>query len=101
MVINCFKDYLSEGQKCSTFIKVNLNFLNTKIFDFDTTVVEAIKAMGGKEVEHLCLLAREHWVRARQPKRERVSLPGIAKPAINFPCVSVQKTGIVGYKPFD
>jgi GNAT superfamily N-acetyltransferase len=55
------------------------------IFDFDSQLITAATASGMETIGHYCLLTREHWVRAKKEKRASISVPSIAKPAINFP----------------
>jgi len=58
-----------------------------RAFDFDTALIDALKAQQMERTGGFCLLAREHWTRAKQPKlKERPkTIPGIPNPVINFP----------------
>ncbi len=59
-----------------------------KAYDFQTSVIEAVEEAGMERVGEFTLMAREHWLRAKQQKKLRldqaVGLPSI-KPAINLP----------------
>jgi hypothetical protein len=59
----------------------------TKVFDFETAIIEALQANNMKPAGQCCFLAREHWVRAKQSKVQRNTTPisSIANPAVNFP----------------
>ncbi len=60
-----------------------------KAFDYQPSVMEALENSKLDRVGSFSLLAREHWLRAKLPKRIRletkVSLAPIANPAINLP----------------
>lgn len=58
-----------------------------KVFDFEPEVDEAVQQVGFERTGEFFLLSREHWTRAKHPRLRKVEdvLPGIAKPAINFP----------------
>jgi ribosomal protein S18 acetylase RimI-like enzyme len=60
--------------------------VSAKAFDFDTVMIEALLRAGMERSGGFTLLTREHWKRAREPRKLRaVSLPGIANPAVNMP----------------
>lgn len=57
-----------------------------RAFDFQPGLAEVLEAAGMERTGDFCLLAREHWLRAKQPKlkKERgVSL--LANPGVNMP----------------
>ncbi len=60
-----------------------------KAYDYQPSVVEALNFAQLDKVGSFSLLAREHWLRAKQPRRLRiespVSLAPIVNPAINLP----------------
>jgi L-amino acid N-acyltransferase YncA len=58
-----------------------------RVFDFEPEVDEAVRQVGFERTGEFFLLSREHWTRAKHPRMRKVEnvLPGIAKPAINFP----------------
>jgi L-amino acid N-acyltransferase YncA len=58
-----------------------LNNVTACVYDFDSQLAEALKANGMQILRHCCLFTREHWVRAKKPKRMAVAVPSIAKPA--------------------
>lgn len=59
-----------------------------KAYDFQTSIIEAVEEAGMERVGEFTLMAREHWLRAKQQKKLRldqaVGLNSI-KPAINLP----------------
>ncbi len=63
--------------------------LQAKAYDYQPAVVAALEDAHLDRVGHFSLLAREHWLRAKQPRKlklERaVNLAPIANPAINMP----------------
>jgi len=69
--------------------------ISAKAYDFQPVAGEALESHGMERAGGFCLLAREHWVRAKYPKRlkiERsVSLPSIPNPAINFPLATERR----------
>ena len=60
-----------------------------KAFDYQPSIVEALESAKLDRVGSFSLLAREHWLRAKLPKKLRleapVNLAPIANPAINLP----------------
>lgn len=59
-----------------TYALNNLNSLSrkalvtAKAFEFQDKVIESLEKEGFEKVGSYCLLAREHWIRAREPKRQ-------------------------------
>ncbi|MBI4534320.1 MAG: GNAT family N-acetyltransferase [Candidatus Melainabacteria bacterium] len=64
-------------------------FLFARAYDYQLRLGEILEANGMERTGGFCLLAREHWLRAKHPKKlkidKTVSLPGVSSPAINFP----------------
>ncbi|HEY9755656.1 MAG TPA: GNAT family N-acetyltransferase [Oculatellaceae cyanobacterium] len=60
-----------------------------KAFDYQPSIMEALENFKLDRVGAFSLLAREHWVRAKQPKKLKLEAPvklaPIANPAINLP----------------
>jgi GNAT superfamily N-acetyltransferase len=57
-----------------------------RAYDFQTELHEVVKQRGFERLGDYFLLAREHWQRAKHPKKRRVEgLKPIANPAVNFP----------------
>jgi GNAT superfamily N-acetyltransferase len=58
-----------------------------KAYDYQPAVVEALEISGLERIGHFSLLAREHWVRAKKPKKIKldVALKPIGNPAVNLP----------------
>lgn len=63
--------------------------VNAKGYDYQPAVVEALEKAGLERTGSFSLLAREHWMRAKQPRTlkldKSVTLSPIATPAINMP----------------
>lgn len=70
--------------------------INVKAYDYQPAVVEAIEKVGLERTGSFSLLAREHWMRSKQPRTLRldktVALSPIATPAVNLPR-SMPRTG--------
>jgi hypothetical protein len=68
-----------------------------RVYDFQTDVHSVLKERGFERMGDFFLLAREHWQRAKYPKKRKVEanvgLKPIANPVINFP-LATDKTGI-------
>jgi ribosomal protein S18 acetylase RimI-like enzyme len=60
-----------------------------KAYDYQPSVGEALSEADGEKEGEFFLMAREHWLRAKQPRALKidraVALPQIANPAINMP----------------
>jgi ribosomal protein S18 acetylase RimI-like enzyme len=57
-----------------------------RVYDFHPDVHEAVKAKGFERMGDYFLLTREHWQRAKRPKRaEAAALKKIGAPAMNLP----------------
>lgn len=59
-----------------------------RVFDFDSSLIEAIQNEGMERTGGFCLLSREHWLRAKRPnkiKERSKGIPAIGNPVINFP----------------
>lgn len=64
-----------------------------KAYDYQAAVTTALEEAGLERVGQFSLLARDHWLRAKSPKRtlsieSPVSLNPLGKPAINIPRVT-------------
>lgn len=66
-----------------------------RVYDFDTEIHATVKELGFERMGDYFLLAREHWQRAKHPKKRKVdaaaALKPITRPAINFPLASEQE----------
>lgn len=58
--------------------------VTAKAFDFENELIEALKENGFERSGGFCLLAREHWVRAKRPEKA-AERPAVGIPAVNFP----------------
>jgi ribosomal protein S18 acetylase RimI-like enzyme len=76
------------------FVKEALNCLHikgmivTKIYDYQAPIGQALEAARWESQGEFLLLVKEHWLRAKKRSLKldtTVTLPGIAKPAINMP----------------
>lgn len=58
-----------------------------KVYDFQPEIAEGLASYGFNRAGESFLLAREHWVRAKNLKRvsELAPIPQLPNPAINFP----------------
>ncbi len=63
--------------------------IHIKVYDFQKPVLEALAGKDFKRGNTFCLLAKEHWIRAKIPPERAIeqslNLGQIAKPAINLP----------------
>jgi ribosomal protein S18 acetylase RimI-like enzyme len=63
--------------------------INAKGYDYQAAVVEALEKAGLERTGSFSLLAREHWMRAKQPRTlkldKSVNLAQIPAPAVNLP----------------
>ena len=68
--------------------------ISAKAYDFQPGLAQILKANGMDHAGDFSLLAREHWVRAKNPSKLRserpVTLPSI-KPAVNLPLATERK----------
>ncbi|HEY9870071.1 MAG TPA: GNAT family N-acetyltransferase [Candidatus Obscuribacterales bacterium] len=60
------------------------SYVSARVFDFQPAVSEALQAHGMERAGEFCLLAREHWVRAKQPSKLRLERSGVI-PSMNMP----------------
>lgn len=70
--------------------------LQAKAFDYQPAVVEALEDAELERTGYFSLLAREHWQRAKKPRKltleGKVKLAPIASPAINLPRQNVRRS---------
>jgi hypothetical protein len=63
--------------------------INAKGYDYQAAVVDALEKTGLERTGSFSLLAREHWMRAKQPRTlkldKSVNLAQIPSPAVNLP----------------
>jgi GNAT superfamily N-acetyltransferase len=63
--------------------------MHIKVYDFQKPILQALIDKGFKRGNTFCLLAKEHWIRAKVPPQHAIerslNLGQIAKPAINLP----------------
>ncbi len=59
-------------------------YVSARAFDYQPNLSEVLIAQGMQRSGEFCLLAREHWVRAKQPDKLRLER-GSVIPAINMP----------------
>jgi hypothetical protein len=60
--------------------------ISIKGFDFQPHVVKAIEKLGLERTGTFSLMARDHWVRAKQKRVVRKEAPiGLPSPGINLP----------------
>ncbi len=66
-----------------------------RVYDFQKDVEEALRARSFEKTGEYFVLSREHWQRARRPKKRKadatVAIPSITNPAINFPLAAERK----------
>jgi GNAT superfamily N-acetyltransferase len=59
-----------------------------KAYDYQPAVLDVLQECGLERSGEFSLMAREHWIRAKQPralKLDSVGIPSLGKPAINMP----------------
>jgi hypothetical protein len=61
-----------------------------RVYDFQPEIAEALKQRKFERTGDFFLVAREHWQRARKPKRKADATVGLS-PAINFPLATERK----------
>lgn len=64
--------------------------VSARAFDYQTGLAEALKAHGMERLGEFCLLAREHWVRAKQPARLKLERAGVM-PAVGMPLATERR----------
>lgn len=68
-----------------------------RVYDFQASVIDVLKERGFERIGDYCLLSREHWQRAKHPKKRKaepsVVLKPITNPVINFP-LATERSGI-------
>ncbi len=60
----------------------------TKIYDYQVSTGQALETLGWQRHGEFLLMVKEHWLKSKKKTLKldtAVSLPGMAKPAINLP----------------
>ncbi len=60
--------------------------VSVKAFDYQANLAQQLESHAMERVGDFSFLAREHWVRAKYPRKaKQIAIPAIPSPAINFP----------------